>query len=643
MVGFFRLSPRKSGGKVHMPKNYPDILKKRLDAENHGKLMALQNVKLHRFLADSIVLCEPDHVFVCTDAPDDVAYIREQAVATGEEARLAVEGHTVHFDGPGDQARAKEVTKYLLHPGVHLGKNINAMDRQAGLEEVRGFLAGSMRGREMLVRFFCLGPTGSKFSISGVQLTDSFYVAHSEDLLYRSGYEQFKQLGDSFDFFRVLHSAGRLVNHVSADEDKKRVYIDLDDEEVYSVNTQYAGNTVGFKKLSLRLAIAKADREGWLSEHMLVMGVHGPGGRVTYFTGAFPGACGKTSTAMLPGETVIGDDLAYLRKIDGRVRAVNAEAGIFGIIRDVNPKDDPVIWDVLNTPGEVIFSNVLITDGVPTWLGGGREIPETGTNYVGEWHRGMTDDAGNAIDPSHKNARYTIRLDGLTNLDERAHDPKGAPVGGVIYGGRDSDTWVPVQQSFDWTHGVVTMGASLESETTAATLGEQGVRKFQPMSNLDFVSIPLGQYLRNHLGFVDDVETPPAIFAVNYFQKRPDGSYLTGMDAKRVWVKWMELRVHGDVGCTHTPTGCIPLHADLKRLFSEVLGQDYSEADYIEQFTLRIPENLAKLDRIEKIWRDDVVDTPYALFDLLDQQRARLEAARERSGDHVSPLAFVAE
>ncbi|HUU43707.1 MAG TPA: phosphoenolpyruvate carboxykinase domain-containing protein, partial [Planctomycetota bacterium] len=446
-----------------------------------------------------------------------------------------------------------------------------------------------------------------------------------------------------FDYFRVLHSSGRLEGGVSADVDRKRIYIDLEDEEVYSVNTQYAGNTVGFKKLSLRLAIAKANREGWLSEHMLVMGVRGPKGRVTYFTGAFPSACGKTSTAMLEDETVVGDDLAYLRRVGGHVHAVNAEAGIFGIIRDVNPDDDPVIWKVLNTPGEVIFSNVLVTDDVPCWLGGGRDIPDHGTNYVGDWRRGMTDADGNPVDPSHKNARYTIRLAGLSNLDAKADDPAGVPVGGIIYGGRDSDTWVPVTQAFDWTHGVITMGAALESETTAATLGATGVRAFQPMSNLDFVSIPLGQYLRNHLEFVRGVANPPAVFAVNYFLKGADGKYLNRMHDKRVWVKWAELRVHNDVEGIRTPTGTLPRYEDLERLFREILREEYPRDAYVEQFSIRVGENLEKLDRIEKIWQAEVDDTPEVLFRVLDDQRRRLEETRAGHGDRVSPFDLAAD
>jgi len=624
-----------------MPHRYDDYLKSELAPVHLEKLMALENPKLRRFVADAIELCRPASVYVCTDDPDDIAYVRRRAIETGEEQRLAMAGHTCHFDGPTDQGRDREVTKYLVEPGEYLGPTIGATDRREGLKEIRGYLRGSMTGREMLLRFFSLGPVNSVFSISGVQMTDSFYVAHSEDLLYRPGYEQFKTLGDSPEYICVLHSSGRLVNGVSADVDRKRIYIDLKDEEVYSVNTQYAGNTVGFKKLALRLAIRKADREDWLSEHMLIMGVKGPGDRTTYFTGAFPSACGKTSTAMLPGETIVGDDLAYLRRIAGEVRAVNVESGIFGIIRDVNPQDDPIIWAALTRPGEVIFSNVLIRDGVPYWEGGGREIPDEGVNYSGAWRHGKKDEKGNEVRPSHPNARYTIRLKDLTNLDPRADDPHGVPVGGVIFGGRDSDTWVPLQQSFDWTHGVITMGASLESETTAATLGKTGVRAFQPMSNIDFVSIPLGRYVQNHLDFVMGIDTPPLIFAANYFLKRKDGGYLNGMSDKHVWVKWMERRVNGELDAIRTPTGFIPLHEDLARLFDEVLHKTYTPDAYVEQFTLRVRENLAKLDRIETIWRTEVEDTPEVLFEVLAEQRKRLEAARARHGDTISPSAFT--
>jgi phosphoenolpyruvate carboxykinase (GTP) len=462
-----------------------------------------------------------------------------------------------------------------------------------------------------------------------MQLTDSAYVAHSEDILYRQAYEGFRRAGQTDDFFKIVHTAGKLdENGASAEVDKRRVYIDLNDNTVYSTNTQYAGNTVGLKKLSLRLAINKASREGWLAEHMLVMGVHGPGGRISYFTGAYPSACGKTSTAMLPGESIVGDDIAYLRPIYGELRAANVEAGIFGIIQDVNKDDDPIIWNVLHDPGEIIFSNVLIKDGKPYWLGMGEETPDEGYNHSGKWWAGKKDDEGREITLSHKNARYTVSLSQLENRDPRLNDPEGVPVAGVIYGGRDSDTSVPVEQAFDWTHGIITKGASLESETTSATLGKEGVRVFQPMSNLDFVSLPLGKYIRNNLDIVEKVDSPPLIFSVNYFLRGKDGQFLNDIQDKLVWLKWMELRVHGEVDAIERPTGLIPEYEDLKRLFKEFRGKDYAREEYDEQFALRIPENLAKIDRIEKIYRESVSDAPDILFEVLDEQRKRLEAAK---------------
>ena len=620
-----------------MDSKHSDILRSKLDPDSFAALEALENDKLHAFVADAVALCRPDSVKVCTDAPSDEAYVRQLAIDNGEEQPLALAGHTIHFDGYNDQARAKEVTKYLLPEGVDLGKRLNAVGRDEGLAEIRDLFAGSMAGRQMLVLMFCLGPTRSAFSISCVQITDSAYVGHSEYMLYRGGYEQFKRLGGGAEFFRFLHSAGRLDGAVSADVDKKRVYIDIAEDAVFSVNTQYAGNTVGFKKLALRLAIRKADREGWLAEHMFVMGAQGPGGRVTYFSGAFPSACGKTSTAMLPGETIVGDDIAYIRESDGEARVVNVEAGIFGIIRDVNPQGDPEIHKVLTHPGEVIFGNVLVHEGMPYWLGMGTEMPPQGVNYSGPWHTGKVGPDGKEVGGAHKNARYTVRLSDLSNRDARADDPEGVTVGGVIYGGRDSDTCVPVQESFDWTHGVITMGASLESETTAATLGAEGVRTFNLMSNLDFLAIPLGRYIENHLGFAARLRRVPKIFGTNYFLRNPEGEYLNGMLDKGVWIKWMELRVHDDVDAIEAPTGMLPRYEDLRRLFKEFRGTDYAVDDYVRQFTIRIPENLAKLQRIEAVYHQDVPDTPQVVFDTIAAQRRRLQQLQQAKGDYVSP------
>ena len=625
-----------------MQEKYVDLLKTKCCKESYEKLITLDNTKLHNFIAKYVALCNPDSVYVCNDSDEDKQYIRNKALENGEEKKIAIEGHSVHFDGYNDQARDKANTKYLLAQGGDLGASLNATDKESGLKEMHEYLKDIMIGKEMYVLFFCLGPTNSDFSIPCVQITDSSYVAHSEHILYRSGYEQFKRIGASEDFFRYVHSAGEIENNVSKNVDKRRVYIDLEDNIVSSVNTQYDGNTVGLKKLSLRLAIRKASQEDWLAEHMLIMEVHGPAERKTYFAGAFPSACGKTSTAMLKGETIIGDDIAYLRKRSGKIYAANVECGIFGIIRDVNPKDDPVIWEALSVPGEVIFSNVLVVkENIPYWLGDGRGIPQKGINYSGEWHKGEKDSQGNEIPHAHKNARYTVSLYALKNVGANLDNPEGIPIKGVIYGGRDSSIWPSVQQSFDWTHGVVTMGASLESETTAATLGKEGVRQFNPMSNLDFVSIPLGRYINNHLEFVDDLENPPSIFSVNYFLKDKNGKYLTGMEDKRVWVKWMELRVNNDVDAIKIPTGYIPRYEDLKKLFRKVLAEDYSQDEYIEQFTLKVRENLEKIERITEIYKTKVIDAPEHLFRVLDAQKQRLEEVKVKHGDYVAPDMFL--
>jgi len=608
-------------------------LQGKLDPKNLEKLTAIPNAKMHAFVAEAIELTNPDSVVVFTDSADDLAAIREKAKNGGGERSLATEGHTSHFDGPKDQARDKANTKYLLPEGIELGASLNSTDKTSGLAEVKGFLKDSYVGKEMLVCFFCLGPTNSEFSISCVQITDSYYVAHSEYLLYRAGYEQFKGVGENDEFFKFLHTQGKLTESgCSAEVDKRRVYMDLVDNTVYSTNTQYAGNTVGLKKLALRLAIQKSSKEGWLAEHMFIMGVNGPAGRKTYFAGAFPSACGKTSTAMLPGQTIVGDDIAYFRKKDGKMMTTNVEQGIFGIIENVNTDDDPVIFKSLNSPGEVIFGNVLISDGKPYWMGMGADVTASGTNYQGDWNPGMTD-----VNPSHKNARYTIRLNALDNVDPELENPNGVETGGIIYGGRDSDTQVPIEQAFDWTEGIIAKGASIESETTAATLGAAGVRTFNIMANQDFVSIPLGQYIQNNLDFANGVDSVPPIFSTNYFLKE-DGEFLNGKLDKMVWLLWAELRVNGDVEAIKTPTGWIPKYEDLAPLFKEKLNKDYTQKEYVQQFSIRTANMLAKYDRVEAIYKEKVDDTPKLVYDTFDAIRKRLKDLQAAKGDSVSPL-----
>jgi phosphoenolpyruvate carboxykinase (GTP) len=625
---------------------YLEALHPKLSAADFNKLSAIDNPNVHEFIAKESDLCHPEKIFICSDSAEDIALVRKQAIAIGEEqAILNITGHTVHFDGEQDQGRDRQATKYLVPKGLTLSKALNQMDRQDGLLEVLGLLRNSMIGKTMIVRFIALGPPNSVFTILGLQCTDSWYVAHTESLLYRPGYEQFIKAGNKSDFLRVLHSAGKLNSDmVSIDHNNKRIYIDHMDNTIYSVNTQYAGNSVGFKKLAFRLAIRKASSEGWLAEHMLLMGVFGPGGRKTYFAGAFPSACGKTSTAMLMGETILGDDIAYIRDINSAARAVNVESGIFGIIQDVNPKDDALIWQVLTNPGEIVFSNILVKDGRPYWLGMGQELPKDGCNYSGTWYEGKKDEDSNEVPAAHKNARYAVALNALENCDSELDNPEGVELGGIMYGGRDARAYVPVQQSFSWEHGIIAYGASLETETTFATIGKEGVPEINMMSIQDFISIPMGKNVQNNLNFGSKLKHQPIVFGVNYFLKEVnDGKYLNSPQDKHVWIKWMELRVHNEVSAVKTPTGYIPKYDDLKKLFKQVLSKSYTREDYIKQFTIRIPENLSKVERVSRFYQENVTDTPLELFGILYMQRQRLLEAKMKYGDYISPENFEKE
>jgi phosphoenolpyruvate carboxykinase (GTP) len=619
--------------------NTAKILKERLTKANYSKLMAVNNIKIHDFVADAIELTNPDEVFVCTDSEKDVKRVREMAIEAGEEGLLEIKGHTYHFDGPEDQGRDREITKYLVPKDQTMSKALNQIEREEGLKEVRGLMKDCMKGRTMILRFLSLAPAGSVFSIPCLQATDSWYVSHSEDLLYRSAYDYFCTIGKDDNVFCFLHSAGELNERkVSANVENKRVYMDYTIDTIYTVNSQYGGNTMGLKKLALRLTIRKADREGWLAEHMFVSGVHGPGGRKTYLAGAFPSACGKTSTAMLPGEKILGDDIAYFRKIDGKVHAVNAENGIFGIIQSVQEQSDPIIWDVLHKPGEVIFSNILVSDKNPYWLDMGQEIPDKGINFTGEWTKDKKDAKGNKIPCAHKNARYTVTLKAMENCDPELNNPNGVELGGIMYGGRDSVASVPVQQSFNWAHGIISYGASLETETTFAIIGAEGKMEINLMSIQDFLAIPFGKYIQNNIEFTKGIKNPPLVFGVNYFLRDKDNKFLNGVRDKHVWVKWMELRVHNDADAIKTPTGLIPLYEDLVALFKQVLKKDYTEDDYVKQFTTRVPETLAKLQRVEKYHKENIQNNPAIVYETLTQTQKLLKEAAAKYGDYISPF-----
>ncbi|MEM1810688.1 MAG: phosphoenolpyruvate carboxykinase (GTP) [Thermofilaceae archaeon] len=614
-----------------------ELLNKLEPRDQVERLLKIPSRRLHADVAYVAALAEPSRIFVHTGSPEDRAYVRRRALENREELPSRVPIHTVHFDGPHDLARDKVNTRILTTGGARVPL-LNSLEREEGLREIAELVKGAMRGREMFVAFYLYGPRNSPFSLYGVQITDSAYVVHSEDILYRSCYEDFIERGGELEYMLFVHAAGeRDENGWSRNFERRRIYIDLEGNATYSVNTQYAGNTVGLKKLALRLAVYKGYREGWLAEHMFIIGMRNSSGGVTYFTGAFPAGCGKTATAMI-ADTVVGDDLAIIRDVDGVARAINPEVGMFGIIDDVNPVDDPDIYAILtDSSAEIIFANVLLTDDGEVWWRGKPCEPKRGLNYAGPWWPGMRDETDREVPPSHPNARFTVSIRHLRTLDPAIDDPMGVPVSGFIFGGRDPDTWPPVQEAFNWLHGIVTMGASLESERTAAVLGKTGELEFNPFAILDFLSISPGAFLELHFRFASKLKATPKVFAVNYFLRGRDGRYLAEKRDKRVWLRWMEMRCNAQVDALQAPTGRIPIYEDLRALFDRELGKSFSEELYSEMFAIRLPQYMAKIERIMAIYRR-IPDTPSRFFELMREQYLKLKEARSRYGERIDPF-----
>jgi len=335
----------------------------------------------------------------------------------------------------------------------------------------------------------------------------------------------------------------------------------------------------------------------------------------------------------------VGDDIAYFRNIGGEFRAVNVEGGIFGIIQDVNAKDDPLIFENLMKNQEIIFSNVLMgPDKMPYWLGMGVQAPSEGRNHFGEWHKGVLDSKGKEVGVAHGNARFTMRLDYLDNIDREGFEAKnGVMVEGILYGGRDSDTTVPVEESPNWKDGILLKACTLESETTSATIGAEGVRTPSPMANMDFVSYPLGSYTMNNIKFGESVKKTPKIFSNNYFMRGADGKFVTSKLAKKVWLHWAEGRIHGELDAYETPTGKIPMYEDLARLFRTYLNETFTEETYTYLFTFRCTKWIEKLQRAKAFYLKMDADTSKEIFDYWDATIAKIEGAREKFGDQIKP------
>jgi phosphoenolpyruvate carboxykinase (GTP) len=622
------------------------VFAERLDDENRRKLAPITTEEALIKIAGAIAMCEPARVFVNTGSAADVQWVREYALAKGEEAKLAKSGHTIHFDLPQDQARLVKQTFYIVNEGEKASALAKTYLRADALAYVQEHVKGIMRGMTMMVGFYSRGPVGAAATTAAIEITSSAYVVHSAELLYRNCYDAFDRevARRGGVFFTNVHSEGP---NRPEDVPNARIFMDRSWLTTYSTFCTYAGNTLLMKKGNHRFAVDYATyyQVGQeLSEHMFITGLRGPDGRVTYFAGAAPSGCGKTTTAMV-GTDFVGDDLAQMWiATDGTLRAVNPERGIFGIVEDVNREGDPHLMKALrDQDSEVIWSNVLIDEHeVPYWSGCGEPMPKRGRNFQGEWYEGKLDGEGKPIPPSHKNSRCTLDCREIANHNAAANaDPAGVPVKVITYSGRDADTMPPVWVARTADEGVA-IGASIVSKATATEVGATGVNR-QPWANAPFIPGPLADYMDCQFKFYNSPRFSdagrPVLAGLNYFlthgNRGGQGDKLLGekRDVK-VWLGWLERYVHGDVTAIDTPIGMIPRYDDLRALFAEI-DKPYPRDLYDKQFSFYIDNILARIEMQTEAYAKEE-NLPPQLFRIYERQRAELLALKAKHGAVVA-------
>ncbi len=626
-----------------------EIFATKLDRENLEKLSKIKTEEVLLKIANTIVLCRPDSVFINTGSEQDLHRIRKHALAKKEEYRLAKQGHTIHFDLPEDQARLVKQTFYIVNDDDTMNSLAKSIPRNEAKEYIETAMPGIMEGMTLIVGFYSRGPVGAEATIPAVEMSSSAYVLHSAEILYRNCFADFDAEVQRTKgiFFTNIHSEGE---NTSANVPKARIFMDRSWFTTYSTFCTYAGNTLLLKKGNHRFSVDYATyfkREEQLSEHMFITGMTGPGGRKTFFAGGAPSGCGKTTTAMV-GSDFIGDDLAqfWIDK-DGILRAINPENGIFGILEDVNREGDPFLMDCLRGDGtEVIWSNVLVKDGVPHWIGNGEESPKEGKNFQGEWHQGKTDADGKPVPLSHKNSRCTLRASAIANNnDALTQDPAGVPVKVITYSGRDSDTMPPVRVAATADEGVV-IGATIVSKATATEVGATGVNR-QPWANAPFIPGSLSDYMKAQFQFFNSKKftkgNRPILAGLNYFLTHENrggkGSGLLGekKDVK-VWLGWLELYVHGDVKGIETPIGILPRYQDLQKLFAAI-DKKYPREIYEMQFALYIDKIIARIDLQTEAYKKEA-NIPQLFFDILDKQKTALEGLKNKYGAVIAISEF---
>lgn len=647
--GFFDIAQRI--GQVVNLEDAMSVLQDKMDPANFSKIKAISNADVIIKIANAIVICEPDAVFINTGSEEDKQWVRQKALSNGEEEALPMPNHTIHYDLNDEQGRIIDRTYYIVNSGEEVSSLANKMEREEALEQVRQGMQGIMHDKTMIVGFYIRGPVGAPVSNPAIEMTSSAYVSHSAEILYRNCYTSFsaevERLGH---YFCNIHSEG---SNCTEDLPHARVFMDRRDQTTYSFKCTYAGNTLLLKKGNHRFAVDKAIYQNLgneLSEHMFITGIDGPNGRITWCAGAAPSGCGKTTTAMA-GNHFVGDDLAQMwRARDGSIRSVNPECGIFGIVADVNWEGDPMLMENLRKPGaEVIWSNVLIDEnGTPHWTGNGEEHPLKGKNFQGDWEKGKRDKNGKEIPISHPNARCTIASYNLANYSAEAENPEGVETKVITYSGRDSDTMPPVWAAQNSDQGVV-IGACIVSAATATEVGATGVKR-APWANAPFIPGALADYMDAQFKFFGHPDIPrdkrPVMAGLNYFltdeARGGDSPKLLGekKDVK-VWLAWLERYAHDEMEVISTPIGDLPCFKDLEKLFDTIIGKTYTEDLYNKQFSLYIDNIIARIDLQREAYGKET-DIPAKLFEVLDTQRAGLMQLKDAYGSIITPAQLMA-